>query len=259
MIRGVRRGCVRLKGAVIGIDDEDDSTFTITVDSKTFHFQARDAEEREKWIRALEDTILRHAHKLRWDPSKPAPSVQDFDKKLVEADAYLQILIDQVEALDDRIDKMQDPSDKSHGLHIRDHANDLLENVKHSIVLLQIAKNTAHPVNGIFQPSTSSYPLDDSSPTSKTDIGPDMTSLTSTAVHTGIEMGSECVASISSSSPTSGPPVPPASLPLSLSALSVATGPHRPSMTYPDISYSSSEDEDFYDANDYTSTPSSAQ
>ncbi|OBS60537.1 hypothetical protein A6R68_08344 [Neotoma lepida] len=28
-----------LRGAVIGIDDEDDSTFTITVDQKTFHFQ----------------------------------------------------------------------------------------------------------------------------------------------------------------------------------------------------------------------------
>lgn len=28
-----------LQGAVIGIDDEDDSTFTITVDQKTFHFQ----------------------------------------------------------------------------------------------------------------------------------------------------------------------------------------------------------------------------
>lgn len=27
------------KGAIIGIDDEDDSTFTITVDDKTFHFQ----------------------------------------------------------------------------------------------------------------------------------------------------------------------------------------------------------------------------
>lgn len=39
MMRGVRRGCVRLRAAVIGIDDEDDSTFTITVDHKTFHFQ----------------------------------------------------------------------------------------------------------------------------------------------------------------------------------------------------------------------------
>lgn len=63
-MRGVRRGCVRLKGAVIGIDNEDDSTFTITVDHKTFHFQARDAEEREKWVRALEDTIFRHGSRV---------------------------------------------------------------------------------------------------------------------------------------------------------------------------------------------------
>jgi hypothetical protein len=28
-----------LPGAVVGIDDEDDSTFTVTVDNKTFHFQ----------------------------------------------------------------------------------------------------------------------------------------------------------------------------------------------------------------------------
>lgn len=39
MVKGVRRGCVRLKGAVIGIDDQDVNTFTITVDHKTFHFQ----------------------------------------------------------------------------------------------------------------------------------------------------------------------------------------------------------------------------
>ena len=44
---------MRLRGALVGIDDEDDSTFTITVDNKTFHFQAKDSEEREKWIRAL--------------------------------------------------------------------------------------------------------------------------------------------------------------------------------------------------------------
>lgn len=61
MTRGVRRGCIRLKGAIVGIDDEDDTTFTVTVDMKVFHLQARDAEEREKWIRGLEDTILRHA------------------------------------------------------------------------------------------------------------------------------------------------------------------------------------------------------
>jgi len=66
-MRGARRGCVRLRGAIIGIDDEDDSTFTITTNSckddpKTFHFQTRNGEERERWVRALEDTILRHSH-----------------------------------------------------------------------------------------------------------------------------------------------------------------------------------------------------
>lgn len=61
MIRGVRRGCVRLKGAIIGIDDEDNTTFTVTVDGKTFHFQARNFDERERWVRCLEDTIVRHA------------------------------------------------------------------------------------------------------------------------------------------------------------------------------------------------------
>lgn len=33
---------------------------------------------------------------VRWDPSRPAPTVRDFDKRLAEADAYLQIIIDQV-------------------------------------------------------------------------------------------------------------------------------------------------------------------
>lgn len=60
-MRGVRRGCVRLKGAVLGIDNEEDGNFTITTDSKTFHFQARNSSEREVWVTALENTILRHA------------------------------------------------------------------------------------------------------------------------------------------------------------------------------------------------------
>lgn len=50
MRRGVRRGCIRLQGAVLGIDDEDDANFTITVDAKVFHLQAKDAEEREIWV-----------------------------------------------------------------------------------------------------------------------------------------------------------------------------------------------------------------
>lgn len=90
---------------------QDDATFTVTVDGKTFHFQAKDSEERERWIRALEDTVVRHnmmrgrvggatkaAGRRGRDGSAPGsngppPSMADFDKKLAETDSYLQVLI----------------------------------------------------------------------------------------------------------------------------------------------------------------------
>ena len=34
-----------------------------------------------------------------WDSNKPIPTMNDFDKKLSETDAYLQILIDQVQVM----------------------------------------------------------------------------------------------------------------------------------------------------------------
>lgn len=39
MSRGERRGCVRMMGALIGIDNEDDPTFTITVDTRRSTFR----------------------------------------------------------------------------------------------------------------------------------------------------------------------------------------------------------------------------
>lgn len=120
MMKGVRRGCVRLKGAVIGIDDQDVNTFTITVDHKTFHFQAKDGEEREKWVRRLEDTILRHANRNRgiWsdqggstygglgstgDPTKRPNYLQTLDKRISEADAYLQLMIEQTNKIENKL------------------------------------------------------------------------------------------------------------------------------------------------------------
>ncbi|XP_020625338.1 oxysterol-binding protein-related protein 9-like [Orbicella faveolata] len=103
MMRGTRRGCLRLKGANIGIDDDDDSTFTINCDQKTFHFQARDSEERERWIRALEDTIKRHSQARKrtmagfqtlFDPSQ-----ENLEQRLAEAEAYQKILEQQIKAL----------------------------------------------------------------------------------------------------------------------------------------------------------------
>ncbi|XP_035503293.1 oxysterol-binding protein-related protein 9 isoform X4 [Scophthalmus maximus] len=232
MMRGSRRGCVRLRGAVIGIDDEDDSTFTITVDQKTFHFQARDADEREKWIHALEGTILRHTLQLREAETGFVPSVQDFDKKLAEADAYLQILIDQLKLFDEKIKDCKEDESRRKIENLKETTCSMVESIKHCIVLLQIAKDqsneqqhanglisTINPVDGIYQP-----PLD--SPVVNT------TMPTQTTLPTGS----------GASGPSSGV-ASPAHMPLPLHSV-------------PDFSYSSSEDE-FYDADEFYQTSTS--
>uniref|UniRef100_A0A8C6PWC5 Oxysterol-binding protein n=1 Tax=Nothobranchius furzeri TaxID=105023 RepID=A0A8C6PWC5_NOTFU len=241
MMRGSRRGCVRLRGAVIGIDDEDDSTFTITVDQKTFHFQARDADEREKWIHALEGTILRHTLQLR---TGFVPSVQDFDKKLSEADAYLQILIDQLK-VGHRCVYMGKYSDLMS-------FNSMVESIKHCIVLLQIAKVNSK-IAYILEIKTSvssrflfkiqyklvclSFSPEDASQVCKSDqrpsslpVGPVVTVMGSLQTPTPNSTGS------GPSGPSSGV-ASPTLIPL-------------PSHPVPDFSYSSSEDE-FYDADEY--------
>lgn len=63
MSKGERRGCIRLKDAFIGYDNEDDVTFSIkTDDEKTFHLQATNLEERKKWVTAIERSIRYHKH-----------------------------------------------------------------------------------------------------------------------------------------------------------------------------------------------------
>ncbi|KAJ7986629.1 hypothetical protein DPEC_G00341860 [Dallia pectoralis] len=261
MMRGSRRGCVRLRGAVIGIDDEDDSTFTITVDQKTFHFQARDADEREKWINALEGTILRHTHQLREAETGLVPSVQDFDKKLAEADAYLQILIDQFKLFDVKIKDCKEDESRRKIENLKETTCSMVESIKHCIVLLQIAKDqsneqqhanglisTINPVDGIYQPPqdnslvilampTQTTLLTDGSQTCKGEqrpstlpVGPVVTMMGSLQTPTPNSTGS-------------GPSAPSSSVP-SPSHMTI------PSHSVPDFSYSSSEDE-FYDADEF--------
>ncbi|XP_071852796.1 oxysterol-binding protein-related protein 9-like isoform X3 [Apostichopus japonicus] len=157
MKRGSRRGCVRLKGAVIGIDGEDDSTFTITVDQKTFHFQSQSSEERGKWIEYLEDTIMRHKGKM--SEARRASSEKGVDKKVLEADAYLQILIEQVKALEQKMEGEEGDNIRETLDSMRNNAKAVIESIKQGIVMLQIAKyaicpdnleNTVSPVNGLM-------------------------------------------------------------------------------------------------------------
>ncbi|KAF5307219.1 hypothetical protein FQR65_LT00735 [Abscondita terminalis] len=235
MMRGVRRGCVRLKGAVIGIDDEDESTFTVTVDHKTFHFQARNAEEREKWVHALEDTILRHANRLRWESNAPPTSVKDFDNKVSEADAYLQLMIEQTRLLENKIETLTDIEEKVKCQLILEHANTMLHNIKHSIVLLQIAKNTAHPMNGVYQSRTDGPGIN----SAITGTAESVALPGQTVIQQGVELGSECLEN-------------------SRCHNSIIGSATTTSLVVPEMSYSSSEGEDdFYDANDSPFAPGS--
>lgn len=271
MVRGARRGCVRLKGAVIGIDDEDDSTFTITVDGKIFHFQARDEEERERWVRSLEETILRHSHSglyhKKWDELQSSSTLQDFDKKLMESDAYLQILIDQVKELELRIDNSNDEIEKSQLSNVRDKANAMLETIKHSIVLLQIAKNTTHPVNGVYH----SYAGSEKAPSNRLAPPSILTKanvdsliaaqkfVSETAI-TGIDCATECLEDTLGNEGTRSASVPSSlncskdSIPATvqeaqekLPHVTTAPATHL-TLFVPETSYSSSDDDDYFDA-----------
>lgn len=188
----------------------------------TTHTQAIDADEREKWVRRLEDTILRHASRIRGisdtycsiygannESTKRPDYLHTLDKRVSEADAYLQLMIEQTTKIEQKIAAQQASvnnsgstsssstvaavapgSGSNSNIHsnnngnssgsgnnsvaapgpssatttgskpdghaaetnrrIQDNANAMLDSIKHSIVLLQIAKNTAHPINGIY-------------------------------------------------------------------------------------------------------------
>ncbi|XP_063894170.1 oxysterol-binding protein-related protein 9 isoform X3 [Helicoverpa armigera] len=153
----------------------------------------------------------------------PAPRHRhgDLERRISEADAYLQIMIELVSKMSVRVSELGDPHEKSKGQVILDHSNVMLDNIKHSIVLLQIAKNTVNPVNGVYQGPTNP---------SQTHIKQDA------ELSPRVEMGAECR---ELATPTH--PLPP---------LEHLDAPPM-SLLVPDTSYSSSEGEDdFFDADD---------
>ncbi|XP_067678060.1 oxysterol-binding protein-related protein 9-like isoform X1 [Haliotis asinina] len=250
MMRGSRRGCVRLKGAIIGIDDEDDSTFTITVDQKTFHFQARDADEREQWIASLENTVYRHSQAGKKLEVRHAPSLEDFDHKLMETDTYLQMLIDQVQALETRIEDCPDEAEREKYSVIKVTADGLVEAIKHTIVMLQITKESLkEPIlNG--SPHDQLLLTNDANFSHFGDIKRQVpASLSTDNIEQAVDVANDAPVSSSTSLPniaipsgtTLGPPI------VTDTTLNGGTG-------IPDVSYSSSEDEEFYDAEEQKSS-----
>nr|XP_022314762.1 oxysterol-binding protein-related protein 9-like isoform X1 [Crassostrea virginica] len=239
MMRGTRRGCVRLVGAVIGIDDEDDSTFTITVDQKTFHFQARDAEEREKWVNALEITILRHSSSGKRVEQKGAVSAADFDRKLAETDSYLQIMLNQVQGLEARIEACEDLAAKERYNVIKVTAEAMIEAIKHSIVMLQISKESLNgPVmNGSVHEAILTSGADFNHFGATAEISGKKGRPTELRVPDVVMVTPPCLdtpASIDADPSSSLSPVSP---------------------RVPERSYSSSEEEDFFDAEEFKNAP----
>uniref|UniRef100_A0A0A1WYD5 Oxysterol-binding protein n=1 Tax=Zeugodacus cucurbitae TaxID=28588 RepID=A0A0A1WYD5_ZEUCU len=259
MMKGVRRGCVRLKDAVIGIDDQEDNTFTITVDHKTFHFQAQHSEEREKWVRRLEDTIRRHANRTRlWDNqstfylggyqkdvvgNKRANHLELLGRRVSEADAYLQLIIEQTNKINERIENITDVEEKAKCKTLQDNANAMLDHIKHSIVSLQIAKNMAHPINGIYNGPIITSTGSNSATASPTSANA-ATSVGATGVAGAMKVASPMDAAASGKLDASGGEEEEDS-----TTENATTAPLA--VDVPETSYSSSEDEeDFYDAND---------
>ncbi|XP_030427781.1 oxysterol-binding protein-related protein 9 isoform X2 [Gopherus evgoodei] len=199
--------------------------------------------------------------------SRFVPSVQDFDKKLTEADAYLQILIDQLKLFDEKLQHCIDDEQRKKIDNLKETTNSMVESIKHCIVLLQIAKDqsneekhadglisTINPVDAIYQPGPLEPTVITTMPTqtvlppepaqslkseqrpSSLAVGPVVTSLGNHQIPTPNSTGS-------------GQSAPSSSL---TSPSHVNLSPN----TVPDFSYSSSEDE-FYDADEFYQNSSS--
>lgn len=102
-------------------------------------------------MRHLEDTIARSTrYRTYGDPSQTLQSMGGsssknnnltlFDKKVMEADTYLQMIIDQTSKIEQRIDALENEEDIAKYDGVKKQANAMLDHIKHSIVLLQIAK-----------------------------------------------------------------------------------------------------------------------
>ncbi|XP_061192653.1 oxysterol-binding protein-related protein 9-like [Saccostrea echinata] len=174
---------------------------------------ARDAEEREKWVNALENTILRHSSAGKRVDQRDSVTAEDFDRKLAETDAYLQIMLDQVQALETRIEACEDLAAKEKYNVIKVTAEAMIEAIKHSIVMLQISKESLN--------------------------GPVMNGSVHEAIlTTGADFNHFGATGI-----------------MSEADLSSTTSPISPRV--PETSYSSSEDEEFFEAEEFKHASSS--
>ncbi|KAF7638107.1 Oxysterol-binding protein [Meloidogyne graminicola] len=137
MARGQQRGCIRLRGAALGIDEENDTLFTVAVDGKTFHLQGKNKYERNSWVRALERVI--HEKCGYYKPPQEDPIV-DLHKRVTTAENQSQMLLEQTRNLEQQLNKESEKADhkrKKILAEILMTAKRLQSTVDHSLILLQ--------------------------------------------------------------------------------------------------------------------------
>ena len=123
--KGEIRGCIRLNEAFVGYDKDDDILFTITVGDETYHLQASNLSEKEKWVSHIEKAIIlshtkfsqRRPSDASFEKSKLSEediiiSVDKFDSTVTELDAYLQLLIEQQKNLESKYKAKHSDDDK---------------------------------------------------------------------------------------------------------------------------------------------------
>ncbi|CAD6189821.1 unnamed protein product [Caenorhabditis auriculariae] len=138
MNKSQQRGCMRLQGAVVGIDGENHSLFTVTVDGKTFHLQGRDERERNQWVKVLESAIRDCSGYNRRPKTKESP-LESLSQKVTESEQYLDVIIDQVKELEAARDLASSENRKNIDAILAS-TNNLLRTVQHAIIFLKMAR-----------------------------------------------------------------------------------------------------------------------
>lgn len=87
---------------------------------------------------------MRHTHRRRGrkndQANNPVPTLSEYERKLTETDAYLQLIIEQLKTVDAQIEATKSEHDRERLVDIKAKTLTLLDSIKHAIVLLQIAK-----------------------------------------------------------------------------------------------------------------------
>ncbi|KAH9413390.1 Oxysterol-binding protein- protein 9 [Dermatophagoides pteronyssinus] len=171
LVRGDRRGCIRLRDAILGIEDDDDTIFSITSDTEVFHCkdvfviiiiiicikQNQKHQRSNALLMPIQQQQQRSIDDID-DDEDDEKILNKFNHYLIETDSYLQILIKQFQKLDSKItttangdDIIGDDKSTDQIKLLKERSTYFLDSIKHTIVLLQIAKNLKFPVSGIYR------------------------------------------------------------------------------------------------------------